>query len=67
MQSLADVMRDLELVLLQASMSETAGRASLPQLQRLIRRRDLLTKMERGGATLSWRLVRPVGVGLPDS
>jgi hypothetical protein len=46
MQSLAGVMRDLELVLLQASMSEQHDPASLEQLQRLIRRRDLITKME---------------------
>ena len=54
MQSLAGVMRDLELVLLQTSMSEQRDAASLGQLQRLIRRRDLITKMEivhagRGG------------------
>jgi len=46
MQSLAGVMRDLELVLLQTSMSEHRDAASLEQLQRLIRRRDLITKME---------------------
>jgi Putative zinc-finger len=46
MQSLAGVMRDLELVLLQASMSEQRDAASLEHLQRLIRRRDLITKME---------------------
>ena len=46
MQSLAGVMRDLELVLLQTSMSEQRDAASLEQLQRLIRRRDLITKME---------------------
>lgn len=45
MNSLAGVMRDLELVLLQTSMSERPDAASLEQLQRLIRRRDLLTKM----------------------
>jgi hypothetical protein len=45
MRSLAGVMRDLELVLLQASMSEQPDSASLEQLQRLIRRRDLVTKM----------------------
>ena len=45
MQSLAGVMRDLELVLLQASMSEQDA-AALEQLQRLIRRRDLITKMQ---------------------
>ena len=42
---LAGVMRDLELVLLQTSMSAEPDTASLEQLQRLIRRRDLITKM----------------------
>ena len=46
MQSLAGVMRDLELVLLQTSMSQQKDAGSLEQLQRLIRRRDLITKME---------------------
>ena len=46
MKSLADVMRDLELVLLQTSMSATPDAESLARLQRLIRRRDLITKME---------------------
>jgi anti-sigma-K factor RskA len=46
MKSLADVMRDLELVLLQTSMSNTPDAESLAQLQRLIRRRDLITKMD---------------------
>jgi hypothetical protein len=45
MQPLADVMGDLELVLLQASMADEPTEASLHQLQRLIQRRDLLTKM----------------------
>jgi Putative zinc-finger len=45
MDGLAGVMRDLELVLLQTSMSQEPDRESLEQLQRLIRRRDLLTKM----------------------
>jgi hypothetical protein len=45
MNTLAGVMRDLELVLLQTSMSEEGDEQSLEQLQRLIRRRDLLTKM----------------------
>jgi hypothetical protein len=44
--ALAGVMRDLELVLLQTSMSERSDGESLEQLQRLIRRRDLVTKME---------------------
>ena len=42
---LAGVMRDLELVLLQTSMAERPDSASLEQLQRLIQRRDLITKM----------------------
>jgi hypothetical protein len=46
MQPLADVMGDLELVLLQTSMADQPTEASLHQLQRLIRRRDLLTKMD---------------------
>ena len=45
MQPLADVMGDLELVLLQASMADDPTEASLHQLQRLIRKRNLLTKM----------------------
>ena len=45
MDRLAGVMRDLELVLLQTSMAEDVDAASLAQLQRLIRRRDLITKM----------------------
>jgi hypothetical protein len=45
MSTLAGVMRDLELVLLQTSMAEQPDTESLEQLQRLIRRRDLLTKM----------------------
>jgi hypothetical protein len=45
MKTLAGVMRDLELVLLQTSMSESQDPESLEQLQRLIRRRDLITKM----------------------
>ena len=49
MLPLAGVMRDLELVLLQTSMSEQRDPASLEQLQRLIRRRDLITKMEVQG------------------
>jgi hypothetical protein len=46
MQSLADTMGDLELVLLQTSMSAERNQASLHQLQRLIQRRDLLAKMD---------------------
>ena len=46
LRPLADVMGDLELLLLQTSMSETPDAEALVQLQQLIRRRDLLTKMD---------------------
>lgn len=46
MDSLAGVMRDLELVLLEAAMAEPADAGSLDQLQRLIRRRDLLSRID---------------------
>ncbi len=46
LDKLADVMRDLELVLLQTSLTDERDPASLPQLQRLIRKRDLLEKMD---------------------
>jgi hypothetical protein len=45
MTAVAGVMRDLELVLLQASLSEDTDPATLAQIQRLIRKRDLLEKM----------------------
>ena len=44
--ALAGVMRDLELVLLQTSLTDDTDPDSLPQLQRLIRKRDLLEKMD---------------------
>ena len=43
---LAGVMSDLELVLLQTSLSDQRDAATLDRLQRLIRRRDLVSKME---------------------
>lgn len=43
---LAGVMSDLELVLLQTSLSDQGDAATLDRLQRLIRRRDLVSKME---------------------
>jgi hypothetical protein len=43
--SLARVLGDLELVLLQTSMSEQHDPATLQQIQSLIRKRDLVTKM----------------------
>ncbi len=45
MKTLAGVLSDLELVLLQASMSDERDRATLERIQRLIRKRDLMTKM----------------------
>lgn len=42
---LAGVLRDLELVLLQTSLAEETGPDSLEQIQRLIRKRDLVEKM----------------------
>jgi hypothetical protein len=44
--SLANVMRDLELVLLQTAMVEPGDESSLPQIQRLIRKRGLVEKMD---------------------
>ena len=39
-------MSDLELVLLQTSLTDGKDPSALPQLQRLIRRRDLIEKMD---------------------
>lgn len=58
MNGLADVMRDLELVLLQTSMAQEPDAGSLEQLQRLIRRRDLLTKMDVVHARADGRAAR---------
>jgi len=44
--SLAGVMRDLELVLLETSMAEGSDPTDLPQIQRLIRKRQLIQKMD---------------------
>jgi hypothetical protein len=49
--SLAGVMRDLELVLLQTSMAEASDTAALPQIQRLIQKRGLVEKMDVAGTT----------------
>jgi hypothetical protein len=53
MASLAGVMRDLELVLLEASMTTEPDRHGLEQVQRLIRRRDLVTKLNTSYVELS--------------
>lgn len=49
--SLAGVMKDLELVLLQTSMAESTDTAALPQIQRLIQKRGLVQKMDVAGTT----------------
>jgi hypothetical protein len=46
LDKLAGVMRDLELVLLQTSMTDDKDPSSIHQIQRLIRRRDLIEKMD---------------------
>ena len=46
MKTLADVMGDLELVLLQTSLADAPDAGALAQIQRLIHKRDLVTKME---------------------
>ena len=48
MKQIAGVMGDPELVLLQTSLANVPDRASLAQIQRLIRKRDLVTKIESG-------------------
>ena len=45
LSDLARVMRDLETVLIEASMSEPSDRDALERVQRLISRRDLMVKM----------------------
>ena len=46
LDALAGVMKDLELVLLQTSFTDAKDPSALPQLQRLIKRRDLIEKMD---------------------
>lgn len=46
MKAIANVMGDLELVLLQTAFADTSGREDLEQIQRLIQKRDLVTKMD---------------------
>jgi hypothetical protein len=51
LESLAGVMKDLELVLLQTSMAQESDATALPQIQRLIRKRGLVEKMDVVGTT----------------
>jgi hypothetical protein len=50
MTDVARVMRDLETVLIETSMSDTSDRDALPRVQRLIARRDLVVKMQLAAA-----------------
>ena len=51
MKSLAGVMGDLELVLLQTSLADAPDAGALEQIQRLIHKRDLVTKMDVAATT----------------
>jgi hypothetical protein len=51
MARLAGVLRDLEIVLLQTSMSEKSDPEGLAQIQRLIRKRDVLGQLETVSTT----------------
>ena len=46
LDAIAGVMRDLEVVLLETSLTDEKDPAALPEIQRLIQKRDLLHKME---------------------
>ena len=46
MKTLAGVMGDLEIVLLQTSLADAPDAGALEQIQRLIHKRDLVTKMD---------------------
>lgn len=58
LSDIAGIMRDLEIVLLQTSLTDEKDPSSLPRIQRLIQRRDLLEKMDAVAAASS---VRPQG------
>ena len=51
MKALAGVMGDLELVLLQTSLADAPDDGVLEQIQRLIHKRDLVTKMDVAATT----------------
>jgi hypothetical protein len=53
MRTLAGVMGDLEIVLLQTSLAAAPDADALGQIQRLIHKRDLVTKMDVTGAGLA--------------
>jgi len=56
---IAGVMRDLEMVLLQTSMTSDADPSALRQIQRFIQKRDLLEKMDAVAVPATDRAMRP--------
>ena len=59
---IAGVMRDLEMVLLQTSMTNDADPSALRQIQRLIQKRDLLEKMDAVAVPESGRTIHTKGI-----
>jgi hypothetical protein len=59
---IAGVMRDLEIVLLQTSLTDEKDPSALPQIQRLIRKRDLLEKMDAVAAPPADRATGTKGI-----
>jgi hypothetical protein len=60
--NIADVMRDLELVLLETSLTDEKDPAALRQLQRVIQKRDLLEKMDAVVVPAADRAMRTKGI-----
>jgi Putative zinc-finger len=60
--NIAGVMRDLEIVLLQTSMTDDTDPSALRQIQRFIQKRDLLEKMDAVGVPTSGRTPRTKGI-----
>jgi hypothetical protein len=59
---IASVMRDLEVVLLQTSMTDDKDPAALRQIQRFIQKRDLLEKMDEVAVPAAGRTMRTKGI-----
>jgi len=59
---IAGVMRDLEIVLLQTSMTDEKDPSALPQIQRLIQKRDLLEKMDAVAVPAAGRATGTKGI-----
>jgi hypothetical protein len=62
LSEIAGVMRDLEIVLLQTSMTDEKDPSALPQLQRLIQKRDLLGKMDAVAVPQTGRTMGTKGI-----